>query len=291
MVKLDQVWFVTGASSGLGLALTSAVLNAGGSVVATVRGTSGSDAVDSLKAAHGARLLTPRLDVVDDGQARSAAGEAVTRFGRVDVLVNNAGRGSFGALEEIPDTAVRDLFETNVFGSLNVLRAMLPQMRKQRRGHVVQVSSLAGVAPPAAGLGVYAATKFAVEGFAEVLAKEVEHLGIQVTIVEPGDFRTRFGQAIAITPVNSEDYTASVGRSGENLTHLNPGTFGDPDLAATAIINAVTSSNPPLRLPLGRDAVSGIRSKLSEQLTDLDRWEHLSLSTTSTGGAPAAVGR
>ncbi|MUK01653.1 SDR family NAD(P)-dependent oxidoreductase [Vibrio cholerae] len=170
------------------------------------------------------------------------------------------------------DAEVRELFEVNFFGSLNVIRAVLPVLRHQRSGHVVQISSLAGVAPPAPGLASYSASKFAVEGFAEVLAKEVAHLGIGATIVEPGDFRTGFGGALRVTPPALPDYAASVGRAAQAFAQMEPAALGDPDRAAVAIVDAITSGDAPLRLPLGKDAIDGIGSKLRGQLSDLQVW-------------------
>src|SRR5919197_3406631 len=186
----SQVWLITGASSGLGRALAEAVLERGGRVVATARKH---ERLADLSARHGDRAVAMPLDVADAEQTRAAIAAAVDAFGRIDVVVNNAGYGLFGALEELSDDELRREFETNVFGALNVMRAALPQLRRQRSGHIVQISSLEGVAPAVAGETAYAGTKFAVEGLCEGLAKEVEHLGIRVTIVEPGPIRTEFG--------------------------------------------------------------------------------------------------
>ncbi|MFJ4657744.1 SDR family NAD(P)-dependent oxidoreductase [Nocardia sp. NPDC088792] len=172
-------------------------------------------------------------------------------------------------MEEIPDSEVRAIFETNVFGSLNVVRAALPVLRAQRRGHIVQISSVAGVAGASPGLGVYAATKFAVEGLNDGLAREVAHLGIDVTIVEPGMFGTSFAATLGITPVEHPDYHASVEATRERLAGLDPSAYGDPDEAARQIIAAAESATPPLRLPLGLDAVTAIRAKLTDQLAAL----------------------
>lgn len=275
----DRVWLVTGASSGFGYAISRAVLAAGGRVAATSRNPARAPKLQQLAAVGSERVCLPQLDVTDAEQAREAIEQTMEQFGRLDVVVNNAGRGSFGALEEIPDSAIRELFETNVFGSLNVIRAALPVLRDQKRGHIVQISSLAGVAPPAPGLAAYAATKFAVEGMNEALSAEIAHLGIRVMIVEPGDFRTGFGAALAITPVRHDDYLASVGRAGEHFAGLDPAALGDPDLAAAAIIAAVAAETPPLRLPLGRDALAGIRTKLHQQLTQLNEQETIGRAT------------
>ncbi|MGO4648162.1 SDR family NAD(P)-dependent oxidoreductase [Nocardia sp. 2YAB30] len=272
-MDIDRVWLVTGAPSGFGYAVSRAVAAAGGRAVATARNPSRAQSLQELAADHPGRVLVTQLDVTDEEQARRVVAQTMKTFGRLDVVVNNAGYGIFGALEEIPDSEVRAIFETNVFGSLNVIRAALPVLREQKRGHIVQISSVAGVAAPAPGLGVYAATKFTVEGMNEGLAREVAHLGIDVTIVEPGMFGTNFVAALGITPVGNPDYAASVEAARERLTQLDPSAYGNPDQAAQQIIAAVESATPPLRLPLGLDAVDAIRAKLTSQLTALDEWE------------------
>lgn len=269
-METEQVWLVTGASSGFGYAISRAVAATGGRVVATARQPEQAQALQDLAATHPGRVLVLPLDVTDSGQTEWAMAQTMETFGRLDVVVNNAGYGIFGALEEIPDDAARKVFETNVFGSLNVIRAALPVLRAQRRGHIVQISSVAGVTAPSPGLGLYAATKFTVEGMCEGLAKEVAHLGIGVTIVEPGMFGTNFVAALDITPVQHADYRASVEATRERLTQLDPSVYGDPDQAARQIIAAVESAAPPLRLPLGHDAVTAIRAKLTSELAALD---------------------
>ena len=272
-MDLDRVWLVTGAASGFGYAISRAVAAGGGRVVATARNTGRAQSLRELAAAHPGRVLVAPLDVTDDEQAGRAVAQAAATFGRLDVVVNNAGYGVFGAVEETPDTEVRAVFETNVFGSLNVIRAALPVMREQKRGHIVQISSVTGVAPSTPGLGVYAATKFAVEGMTEVLSREVAHLGIAVTIVEPGMFGTGFVAALGITAVRHPDYAASVEAAHARLTQLDPSAYGDPYQAAEQIVAAVESATSPLRLPLGLDAVTAIRAKLTSQLAALDDYE------------------
>jgi NAD(P)-dependent dehydrogenase (short-subunit alcohol dehydrogenase family) len=220
--------------------------------------------------------------VTDPDEAHAAVGAGLTAFGRLDVVVNNAGYGLFGALEELPGEELRREFETNVFGALNVTRAALPQLRRQRSGHIVQISSLEGIAPIAAGETAYAGTKFAVEGLAEALAKEVAHLGIKVTIVEPGPLRTGFGAGAIARAPDSDDYAESVGKALAWFEGLSGRQPNDPSRVAAAIIEAVTSPEPPLRLALGTEAVQAIRGKLTSQQRDLDAWEHLSASTTVT---------
>ncbi|MGY4720997.1 SDR family NAD(P)-dependent oxidoreductase [Naumannella huperziae] len=266
----DQTWFITGASSGFGFALSKAVVARGGRVIAAVRSPEDTAVIEL---ARSAQVHVVKVDVTSGDEVGAGVASAVARFGALSVVVNCAGRGSFGSLEETPDSEVRDLFDVNVFGSFNVIRAVLPTLRDQRHGHIVQISSLAGIAPPAPGLAVYAASKFAVEGMCEVLLKEVAHLGIGLTIVEPGDFRTGFGGALHVTPPTVADYADSVGRAAEGFASMDPVQLGDPDKAAAAIIDAVTSGRPPLRLALGDDAIESIRTKLTSQVSEGQAWE------------------
>jgi NAD(P)-dependent dehydrogenase (short-subunit alcohol dehydrogenase family) len=275
--RLSQpVWLITGASSGLGHVLAEAVLERDGRVVATARDP---EDVGDLTARYPERAVAVRLDVSDPEHARSAVQAGVAAFGRIDIVVNNAGYGVFGSLEDVSDADLRREFETNVFGAINVNRAALPVLRRQRAGHIVQISSLEGVAPIAAGESAYAATKFAVEGLSEALAKDVAHLGIRVMIVEPGPLRTDFAAgAVARAPEDAE-YGESVGKALEWFADLQGRQPNDPSLVAAAVIDAVESGDPPLRLALGTEAVEAIREKLERQRRDLDDWEAVSAST------------
>jgi NAD(P)-dependent dehydrogenase (short-subunit alcohol dehydrogenase family) len=271
-----RVWLVTGASRGLGLAVCEAALEAGDAVVATARRP---EAIEGLRGRHRQATATLPLDVVDPGDARKAVEESVATFGRVDVVVNNAGYGHFGAIEELTDAELREQFDVNLFGVLNVTRAALPQMRRQRSGHLVQMSSLNGVVGMMGG-GYYVGSKFAVEGISESLAQEVEHLGIKVTIVEPGPHRTEFaGSRSARIAAPIDDYADSVGKARELFAQLDGNQPGDPQRAARAIVHAVTSPKPPLRLPLGRMAIEEIRNKLDRQREELDAWQDVARST------------
>jgi NAD(P)-dependent dehydrogenase (short-subunit alcohol dehydrogenase family) len=272
----SRVWLITGASSGLGQAMAEVAMARGERVVVTARDP---EKLTELVERFPGHAVATRLDVTDPGQARVAVAEGLAAFDRLDVVVNNAGYGLFGPLEELSDQDLRREFETNVFGALNVTRAALPQLRRQRSGHIVQISSLEGVAPIAAGETAYAATKFAVEGLAEALAKEVAHLGIGVTIVEPGPLRTDFAAgATARAPV-SDDYAESVGRALEWFEGIQGRQPNDPYRVAAAVVEAVHAAEPPLRLALGQEAVQAIRDKLDGQQQDLDAWESLSAST------------
>jgi NAD(P)-dependent dehydrogenase (short-subunit alcohol dehydrogenase family) len=270
-----RVWFVTGSSRGFGHALATTVLARGERLIATARHP---EFVEEFGEEH-PEALALRLDVTDGEHARRAVTEAVQRFGRVDVVVNNAGYGHFGAIEELTEAELRQQFEVNLFGVLNVTRAALPQLRAQRSGHIVQMSSLNGIEGMVGG-GYYCATKFALEGLSESLAAEVEPLGIKVTIVEPGPHRTEFASeksARVAQPV--ADYAETVGEAREAFADLDGTQPGDPERAALAIMEAVDSEDPPLRLPLGEIAFENIRAKLEGQLEELEAWREVGAPT------------
>jgi NAD(P)-dependent dehydrogenase (short-subunit alcohol dehydrogenase family) len=267
-----RVWFVTGASRGFGRALSEAVLARGERLVATARHP---EELADL-AERGAEVLP--LDVTDRAAVQAAVARGVERFGRLDVVVNNAGYGHFGAIEELTEEELRGQFEVNLFGVLNVTRAVLPQLRAQRSGHIVQMSSLNGIEGMVGG-GYYCASKFAVEGLSESLAAEVAPLGIRVTIVEPGPHRTGFAsQESARLAEPMEDYADTVGAARDAFADMDGTQPGDPARAAQAIIAAVDAEAPPLRLPLGELALSNIRSKFEGQLEELEAWRDLSSS-------------
>lgn len=267
-----RVWFITGASSGFGREIAAAALAAGGRVVATARRP---EAID-LGTSDDLKVL--RLDVTDRAQVDGTVAAAAATFGRLDVVVNNAGYGLLGALEEASEAQLRRIFETNVFGALNVTRASLPYLRQQRSGHLIQMSSVGGQIGTA-GFSLYQATKFALEGFSEALADELLPLGIKVTIVEPGDFRTDFlARSIEMAdPI--DDYADSVGAIRKKPAELFGREPGDPALAAAAIIQVVDSQDPPMRLVLGADALERIHAKIDRQLAELDRWQRVTEST------------
>jgi len=220
-----------------------------------------------------------QLDVRDTDAARDTVDHAVARFGQVDVVLNNAGYGHVGAIEELTDAELRQQLDVNLLGVINVTRAALPHMRRQRSGHFVQMSSLNGIEGLAGG-GYYTASKFAVEGLSETLADEVAHLGIKVTIVEPGPHRTRFANAkSAKWSEPMEDYEDSVGLARKTIRDMDGNQPGDPVRAAEAIIEAVEAEPPPLRLPLGQMALDNIRAKLNDQLDELEAWSELSATS------------
>jgi NAD(P)-dependent dehydrogenase (short-subunit alcohol dehydrogenase family) len=273
--RTDRVWFVTGASRGFGRALSEAVLERGERLIVTARGA---EFVERFGERY-PNALALQLDVTDRDAVRTAIAEGVDRFGRLDVIVNNAGYGQFGAVEELTDEDVRKQFEVNVFGVLNVTRAALPHLRVQRSGHIVQMSSLNGVEGLIGG-GCYCATKFAIEGLSESLAAEVAHLGIKVTIVEPGPHRTEFASSESARVADAiEDYAPTVGAARDAFAQMDGAQPGDPGRAALAIMATVDSENPPLRLPLGEMALTNIRKKLEGQLEELEAWRNLSSTT------------
>jgi NAD(P)-dependent dehydrogenase (short-subunit alcohol dehydrogenase family) len=281
----DRVWFVTGASSGFGRAVTAAALQNGDRVVATARNI---ESIRSFVEQHRDRALALQLDVTDAQAARSAVNQALARFGRLDVVFNNAGYGHVGAIEELSDEELRRQLDVNLLGVINVTRAALPAMRKQRSGHFLQMSSLNGVEPLPGG-AYYTASKFAVKGFSEALAAEVAHLGIKVTIVEPGPFRTRFlDEKSARWAKPMPDYAESVGKTRELLREMNGKQPGDPARAAQAMVEAVLAEKPPLHLPLGRMALEHIPATLNVQLQELHAWSGVGGATDfPRGEAPA----
>ncbi|MEV7389690.1 oxidoreductase [Streptomyces sp. NPDC091215] len=272
-----SVWFITGSSRGLGLEITRAALAAGHQVVATARKA---DTVRERFPDADDTLLTVPLDVTDPHSIQTSVDAAVERFGRIDVLVNNAGTGLLAAVEESDDAAVRALYETNVFGPLAVQRAVLPVLRRQRSGHVINISSIVGFAT-APGWGVYASTKFAVEGFTETLHTELAPLGIHVTLVEPGFFRTDFLDPTSLHtgPGTIDDYAPTVGAMRTAAASLNHTQPGDPVKAARAIVEMAAAPEPPLRLPLGADTLQAFDAKLSTFHKEMDSWRHVALAT------------
>jgi len=270
------VWFITGTSQGFGRELVRAALERGDSVVATSRNP---HAVAGGFPKAAGKLLAVAMDLRDVAQITNVVKEAVARFGRIDILVNNAGYGITGAVEEASENEISAVYETNVFGLLRVTRAVLPQMRKQRRGHIVNLSSIGGLTG-LPGWGIYNSTKFAVEGLSEALAAELAPLGIGVTIVEPGPFRTDFlGGSLAKTANTLPDYAATAGKTRTSADERNGKQQGDPAAAADAIVQAVTSPNPPLHLLLGKFAYERFHQKLSELRNEMDAWREVGLGT------------
>ncbi|MEV8527389.1 oxidoreductase [Streptomyces sp. NPDC052000] len=271
----SPVWFITGCSSGLGRALAHAVLEHGWRAVVTAREAS---TVVDIVAGHEERALTLALDVTDAEQIAKAVDQAQVVFGRIDVLVNNAGYGYLAAIEEGEDDEVRALFDTNVFGLVNTTKAVLPGMRARRCGHIVNMSSLGGLVGFGA-TGYYHATKFAVEGLSESLAAEIAPLGINVTIVEPAAFRTNWsGPSMRQSAATIDDYAHTAGTRRASTLATYGHQPGDPARAAQAVIDAVTAEKPPLRLLLGKAAYDIATGKLDTLKTTFDDWREVTLS-------------
>ncbi|UPK72438.1 oxidoreductase [Chitinophaga filiformis] len=277
-MKTQKVWFITGASKGFGLEIAKAALTAGDKVVATVRSNP-----EQLRALlgneHDALVVT--LDVTREDQVKQGVQDAISKFGRVDVLVNNAGYGLLGATEEVSDQEVRKQYDTNVFGLLNVTRAILPHMRSQKNGHIINISSLLGYTASVPGFGLYGSTKFAVEGITEGLALEVKPLGIHVTTAAPGYFRTKFASTESYQAAGNiiDAYKDTVGHVREFISQIDGNQPGDPIRLAQVILKLAASENPPIHLPLGSDAVAAFRTKAVQAGKEVDEWESISSST------------
>ncbi len=271
----SKVWFVTGASSGFGRALAEHALSRGDRVVATARSLA---ALSELAEHEPTRVALAELDVTQPAQVRRALSVAFERFGRIDVLVNNAGYGLVGAVEETSDDELRAAMDTMFFGAVSVTREALPALRRQKSGTIVQITSMGGLMS-VPGFGAYCAAKHALEGLSEALAAELAPFGIRVLIVEPGAFRTRlFGAAFRRMRV-IEDYAATVGPT-RAYSDTAPGNEpGDPAKAARAIADAVDAGAPTLRLPLGADALGAMREKLARVLADFEQSEAVARAT------------
>jgi NAD(P)-dependent dehydrogenase (short-subunit alcohol dehydrogenase family) len=278
MTNAPKTWFITGASSGLGWAFARYAVESGYNVVATARSV---DKLNELAALAPDRVLVHRLDVTVAEDAQNAVAAAKARFGKIDVLINNAGYAVIGAVEETSDAEWRAQLDTNFFGTVSVIRAALPQMRAQKSGAIVNISSSGGQLS-FAGFGAYSASKFAMEGMSEALAQEVGQLGIKVLIVEPGQFRTNLvGDAMRRMPAMPV-YAETVAGTREFADGMHGTQFGDPAKAARAIDIALASENTPLRLQLGHDAIDTIREHAEKLLADMAQWEVLGRDTLLT---------
>ena len=283
MNRDNPVWLITGCSTGFGRELAKLVLARGWRAVVTARDPS---KVADIAAGHHDRTLILPLDVTRRAQIDEVVAQAKQRFGRIDALVNNAGYGYLAAIEEGEDEAVRAMFETNVFGLVDMTKAVLPLMREQRSGLIVNISSIGGLTSFAA-TGYYHGTKYAVEGISESLATEVKPLGIDVLIVEPGPFRTNWaGPSIKQSGTQISAYAATAGERRKQTEARSGSQAGDPVRGAQAIIDAALSDSPPLRLLLGRTALELARKKLDFMRNDFDTWE----STTVAADFPAGEG-
>jgi NAD(P)-dependent dehydrogenase (short-subunit alcohol dehydrogenase family) len=281
MSAAPKVWFITGVSTGFGREIARAALARGDIVAGTLRQKT---QLDAFRALAPGRAHALQMDVTDAAAIGRAVEEAVRAAGRIDVLVNNAGYGQVGVAEEVSDQQTRHLFETNFFGLLKVVQAVLPHMRARHSGHIINISSVAGmIGIP--GMALYSASKFALEGLTEALAGEVAPLGIRVTIVEPGGFRTDFaGRSISQPERTVADYAPTpAGKVRAQLAAYGGHEPGDPAKAAAAILNLVDAPSVPLRLALGSDALKMLGARLARVTKDYDTWQAVTRSTDFAG--------
>ncbi|MDF7812259.1 oxidoreductase [Hymenobacter sp. YC55] len=271
-----KIWFVTGASQGLGLTLVKRLLREGHHVAATSRKQA--SLVQAVGTASPA-FLPLQIDLADEASVQQGIEQAIRTFGRIDVVVNNAGYGIGGSIEELTDAETRQAFDVNVFGALNVIRKALPHLREAGAGHIINISSIAGISA-ATGWAIYAATKFAMEGFSEVLAQDVASFGIKVTVVAPGAFRTNFLTPESLSlPQQPIAAYETVRASHEKYLAMNGAQIGDPEKAAAAIIQVTSEANPPLHLLLGPDAYRRATQKLETFGREMQAWQALTVST------------
>ena len=276
---MSKVWLITGSSRGIGRELAKAVLAAGHRLVATARKP---EDLSDLVAQYGDRVRAVALDVTDPSAARAAVAAATSAFGRLDVVVNNAGYANVNSIEDMAEDDFRAQIETNFFGVVNVTRAALPVLRAQRDGHFIQISSIGG-RRASVGISAYQSAKFAVEGFSEALSNEVGPLGIRVTIVEPGGFRTDWaGSSMRIDQIR-EEYQATVGSFAQAFRKNADAARGDPAKAAQAVLRISSEQEPPLRLLLGSDAVFLAGAVASARMAEDVKWKALSVSTDFDG--------
>jgi NAD(P)-dependent dehydrogenase (short-subunit alcohol dehydrogenase family) len=280
---MSKVWLITGSSRGLGRALAEAVLAVGHKLVATARDPA---QLADLVERYGDQVRSCALDVTDPQAAGNAVEAAVRAFGRLDVLVNNAGYGNIGSIEDTSHEDIRAQIETNLFGVINVTKAAIPLMREQRSGHIIQLSSVGGRVG-AMGRAAYSAAKWGVEGFSEVLAKETAPLGIKVTIVEPGGFRTDFAGSSTKLNEGRPEYATTVGAAARFQRDYDGKQPGDPAKAAVVIIQIATMDQPPLRLLLGSDAVRVVEQADLARFEADKKWRELSVSTDLEPGGAA----
>jgi NAD(P)-dependent dehydrogenase (short-subunit alcohol dehydrogenase family) len=272
---MSKTWLITGSSRGLGRAFTVAALEAGDKVVAGARKP---EQLAELESRFDRNIRTISLDVTDEVQARKAVETAIETFGALDVLVNNAGYGNVSPIEDTPVQEFREQIETNLFGVIIMTKAVLPHFREQKRGHIIQVSSIGGRIGPV-GRAPYAAAKFGVEGFSESLSKEVGPLGIKVTILEPGGFRTDFAGSSTELREGRPEYAATVGATARFQRDYNGRQPGDPAKAAAVLLHVVSLTEPPLRLLLGSDSYGAAEKSALEKLASDQQWKSLSVST------------
>jgi NADP-dependent 3-hydroxy acid dehydrogenase YdfG len=272
----EKVWLITGCSTGFGREIAKAAIKAGYKVAATARNR---DAITELIQGNEANVLALKLDVTNPEQIKQSVSDTLGKFGRIDVLVNNAGIGYFSSVEESSEEETRRMFETNFWGLMHMTNAVLPQMRSQRSGHIINFSSIGGLASYSV-LGYYHATKYAVEGISESLAQEITPFNIHVTLIEPGAFRTDWaGRSPVKTRPVIADYQETLNPMFDMFAGINGHQPGDPKKAAEAVINVAESQNPPLRLLIGNDAYQGAVSKFSKLLTQIEEQKAVTAGT------------
>lgn len=281
-MSTKKTWFITGASKGLGLSLVKQLLSLGHQVAATSR------SLDDLNKAVGennSNFLALSVDLKTEASVNKAVNAAIARFGKLDVVVNNAGYGQAGSLEELSDQEARDNFDINVFGALNVIRSAMPHLREQGSGHILNIASVAGFTGIFPGFGIYCATKFAMAGFTESLAAEVKSFGVKVTLIEPGYFRTNFLTSDSLrVPANEIAAYKEVREVQEfHQNEMNGNQAGDPEKAAAVMIKITTEEHPPLHLFLGEDAYNLAYAKIDAVKQDLEAWKADTISTAFEG--------
>ena len=273
---MQRVWFITGCSTGFGRELCKVVAAKGDIAVGTVRKA---DQQADLEALAPDNIMSVLLDVAKPEEVTAGVQAALDKYGRIDVLVNNAGYGSLGGLEETPEEEMYRQFEVNVFGAVRMTRAVLPTMRKQKSGNILNITSVAGL-QGYPGVSIYNGSKFALEGIGEGLAAEVKPLGIHVTNIEPGPFRTDWaGRSATFTPSTIDDYSETVGKNLDSISSVSGTQIGDPIKAAEAMYTVTTLENPPVHLPLGGPAYKRARIKFQNILKEVDEFEHIGLPT------------
>ncbi|MDH6253785.1 NAD(P)-dependent dehydrogenase (short-subunit alcohol dehydrogenase family) [Chryseobacterium sp. H1D6B] len=277
-MKTKKVWFVTGASKGLGFTLVKKLLKEGFHVAATTRNA------DSLikEIGDASELFLPlEVDLTDTSSVKASVEKSVAHFGRLDVIVNNAGYAQIGTLEELTDEEVKENFNVNVFGSLNVIRNVMPYLRNQKSGHIFNISSVGGLFGSFSGWGIYCSTKFAVAGFTEALAEEIKEFGVKATVVYPGYFRTDFLSkgSVRIPGQPVAEYTAARESENQHLNTINGNQANDPEKAAEVLIAVSREDNLPVHLLLGNDAYEILQNKIGILTRDAEQWKNYTLST------------
>ncbi|WP_339880036.1 SDR family NAD(P)-dependent oxidoreductase [uncultured Algoriphagus sp.] len=271
----QKVWFITGASKGMGLEITKAVLKNGGKVIATSRNT---ESLLEKIVDYGDNLLPLKLDITKEKHVEEAISKGIEKFGQIDIVVNNAGYNLLGNIEELSDAEFRKTMDVNLFGMTNLIRHILPHLRNQKFGHIINTASMMGYMSYPAN-GSYSASKFAVIGLSEALAQEVAPFGIKVTILAPGTFRTNFMNKESLSVAKNKIAVYSLDKMIELFTGLDGKQLGDPEKLAEVLLELTEMSNPPLHLPLGSDSYSAVLESLRNKKEEMEKWETLSLST------------